>query len=106
MELDNLKQVNDFKSLTKDLAKFCNLNFEQKEKVNRFLETKKYEVYEVDNLKKGTSLQRLTLPFFLIYYYILLILLPFNFFLSGKFKYSSKSVLITIYKDWKSKLES
>lgn len=103
MDFFRYKQVSEF-DVVKQIEKRMELTVYQKEKIHDVIRDLPYRFIYHNSPKKQNPLFRLTVPFFLIYYILVVIAMPVKWIITGDKYYSNKNILLMFLKKWGEKL--
>lgn len=102
MKYNNLKKVSDREIKKWIIENFPEISSYQKDwlKKSNFVEGSPYEFFENETKKVGFWI-RFTMPLFFIVYLVLMLFLPINFLIKGRWNYGN----LKFMQNWQSKLK-
>jgi hypothetical protein len=98
----------DLYTFTKDIQentkRHAGLTDYQREKIEEYLDSSTYTIVIRDEREKHSPWYRLTIPFYFIYWCLLVIAMPFKWLTTGKGYYNIESKPMKIIQKWQNLL--
>lgn len=94
----------DRDSFSASLCRELKLDWSYKKKIEDFIIENGYRIYKEKIISKPNPIFRLTIPFYIILFVLMVIWMPLKWLVTGNWYYDTNGTIYLLFKKWQEKL--